>query len=478
MTRILTPSCLLGPLGILVSLVWTLGFSSPTSIEALQTEPAVRWEKEPEQIALDLDETSKPVVFHEVMMNQSDPAGLGGFTFTLAFDTALWQQPVIDLAPAYALFAESARSLECWTVPTSANRSTIACASTGTIGVGPVWSGRQVLATVTMRFRPEAVSTLISQQPAGFSTSIRDVDVQVTNTCGQPLNDGSLQPVPGQYECQGLLLPGLAPGGVVLNPGTITITVNPKPGSLTPTPTHTRTPTTMTPAPTETRVPSSTPPPLPTKTPPPAATRTPSRPPTSTRTAVPGMPPATATLLATATSGTPPCPRTVGFWRNHPRDWPLEQLTLGGERYSKQEAAVLLDVPTEGDASVILAHQLIAAKLNVAAGELPAPLDVIALGDALLGGFSGKLPYHVSPSTYHGQGMVWTAAKLDSYNNSCSEVLARSRPPSNEPASRLPQTGLALPGGTDNWIITALSLAIAVLLALLIRRLWDEDITQ
>ena len=76
---------------------------------------------------------------------------------------------------------------------------------------------------------------------------------------------------------------------------------------------------------------------------------------------------------AGTTGGT--CTLTQGYWKNHPDDWPVGSLTIGGDVYTEAELLVLLDTPPRGDASLILAHQLIAAMLNVEAGaSAPAAL--------------------------------------------------------------------------------------------------------
>ena len=112
------------------------------------------------------------------------------------------------------------------------------------------------------------------------------------------------------------------------------------------------------------------------------------------------------------------CPLSQGYWKNHSDAWPVTSLTLGNETYTQAELLALLRTPVRGDASLILAHQLIAAKLNIANGSDPAPVSAtIADADSLLSGFAGKLPYHVRPSSPTGQAMVGDAATLDSYNN-------------------------------------------------------------
>jgi hypothetical protein len=68
---------------------------------------------------------------------------------------------------------------------------------------------------------------------------------------------------------------------------------------------------------------------------------------------------------------------------------------------------------------LILAHQLIAAKLNYLSNTVKVLAVTVTITDAdsLLSGFSGKLPYHVDPSSTTGQLMVSDAAVLDIYNN-------------------------------------------------------------
>lgn len=121
--------------------------------------------------------------------------------------------------------------------------------------------------------------------------------------------------------------------------------------------------------------------------------------------------------------GAPPtCPLTQGYWKNHP-EWPLTTLTLGCQTYTEAQCLALLKTPTgngnQADASVILAKQLIAAKLNVANNAQNWPLigPVIAEADALLCTFAGALPYQVPSSTATGQQMVSLAGQLDAFNN-------------------------------------------------------------
>jgi hypothetical protein len=99
-----------------------------------------------------------------------------------------------------------------------------------------------------------------------------------------------------------------------------------------------------------------------------------------------------------STPPTGPCPKSQGHWKNNPALWPVESLMLGDETYSKDELLVILGLPVgsgkNADASLILARQLIAAKLNVLNGSDPTPIAAsITAADALLAAESGKLPY-------------------------------------------------------------------------------------
>jgi len=119
-----------------------------------------------------------------------------------------------------------------------------------------------------------------------------------------------------------------------------------------------------------------------------------------------------------AVQGPPPCPRTHGYWKNHRAAWPVSSLALGSQTYTSSELLSLLGRPSRGDASVILAHQLIAAKLNVFAGSDPGPIDdVLVDAEALLATHSGKLPYGVKARSPEGQSMIALARTLDAYNN-------------------------------------------------------------
>jgi hypothetical protein len=135
-----------------------------------------------------------------------------------------------------------------------------------------------------------------------------------------------------------------------------------------------------------------------------------------------------------AQAQTPPvCPLGQGYWANHPESWATTSLMLGTQFYTQAE--LLAIVPGGGgDASTILAVQLIAAKLNIAAGADPTPISAALLtADSLLGQFAGKLPYNVAPASPEGQAMVNIAGLLESFNSGaltsgCPEATPEATP--------------------------------------------------
>jgi hypothetical protein len=117
------------------------------------------------------------------------------------------------------------------------------------------------------------------------------------------------------------------------------------------------------------------------------------------------------------------CPHPQGYWKTNPALWPVTSLVLGSQTYAKTELLTILKTSvgtgTKADASLLLADQLIAAKLNIANGSDPAPVSTtITHADGLLSAFGGnKLPYKVKPSSAIGQMMVNDGTTLGNYNN-------------------------------------------------------------
>lgn len=137
----------------------------------------------------------------------------------------------------------------------------------------------------------------------------------------------------------------------------------------------------------------------------------------------------TPTLVARTL--TPPlqnCTYTIGYWRTHPEAWPVAGLTLGTVAYTQAQLLSILNTPAKGNGLIILAHQLIAAKLNIADGADPTPIAAaIAAADALIGGL--MVP-PIGTGTLPATSVTSVKDTLDGYNNGmlgvphCGEVPA------------------------------------------------------
>ncbi|MEN9723968.1 MAG: hypothetical protein RJB38_1954 [Pseudomonadota bacterium] len=120
------------------------------------------------------------------------------------------------------------------------------------------------------------------------------------------------------------------------------------------------------------------------------------------------------------------CTRTQGYWGSSPAgqqrliELVSGTMTLGNSQYSAAQLDSILDLPTGGNALLILAHQLIAAKLNILNGASgTSVLTTISQADVAIGAL--VIPpvgsSTVDPSSELGQQMTALATTLDTYNN-------------------------------------------------------------
>jgi hypothetical protein len=122
-----------------------------------------------------------------------------------------------------------------------------------------------------------------------------------------------------------------------------------------------------------------------------------------------------------------PCTLTQGYWKNHPDAWPVTSLTIGGVVYSQDDLLAIFAMDPGGDASLILAHQLIAALLNQAAAVNPPAAVTQALGDAQAWmsankDADGRLPYGTSPGSAAANDATALSSTLDSFNSGMAGV--------------------------------------------------------
>jgi hypothetical protein len=117
------------------------------------------------------------------------------------------------------------------------------------------------------------------------------------------------------------------------------------------------------------------------------------------------------------------CPQTKRFWKENPDAWPVSAtpMFLGTRSYTKTQLLTILNTSIGSggkvDASVILADQLIPAKLNIASGiqaRVPIP-QTVASADAAIGGNS--IPMGVKALSILGIKMSLLAGVLGIYNS-------------------------------------------------------------
>jgi hypothetical protein len=126
-------------------------------------------------------------------------------------------------------------------------------------------------------------------------------------------------------------------------------------------------------------------------------------------------------ITAAALNAVPPagpCPLGQGYWKKHSSAWPVASLTLGSQTYAKADLLQVLGTPVRGDASLILARQLIVSLLDLANGSAPGAIGpAVADAQARLGTFSGRLPYGVGTSSVSGTALTADASLLETYNS-------------------------------------------------------------
>jgi hypothetical protein len=182
--------------------------------------------------------------------------------------------------------------------------------------------------------------------------------------------------------------------------------------------------------------------PTPTPSGSPSATATPS--PSGTPTPTPsGTPTPSPTVTPTPTSTPGGCVRGQGFWKNHPDQWPVTQLQLGNTTYSEDQLLSIFHEPPRGNGLLILVHQEIAAKLNIANGADGSCIQqTLADADALIGdlvvppiGDGFLQPQDVSPFV----GLLGDFNEGDLCAPSCDDSSPSPSPsPRSTPRSRPP----------------------------------------
>lgn len=109
------------------------------------------------------------------------------------------------------------------------------------------------------------------------------------------------------------------------------------------------------------------------------------------------------------------CIHSRGYWRNHPNEWPVNNLTLGTVNYTKAQLLQILGQSTQGNGLVSMAKQFIATLLNVANGASPTPIQSrINQAHALIG---NKVVPPIGADFLTPSSTSSTTNKFDDFNN-------------------------------------------------------------
>jgi hypothetical protein len=108
---------------------------------------------------------------------------------------------------------------------------------------------------------------------------------------------------------------------------------------------------------------------------------------------------------------------TPGYWKNHPEAWPVDQITIGGVTYTKEQALGWLGQNDRHDKTITMFRSLVAAKLNILIGNDDSCIaDTILAADAWMATYGpvGSLVRANTPAWRMGEPLYW---ELDDYNN-------------------------------------------------------------
>ena len=108
---------------------------------------------------------------------------------------------------------------------------------------------------------------------------------------------------------------------------------------------------------------------------------------------------------------------TPGYWMNHPEAWPVNEIMVGNQVFTKWVAIDWMKLPVKGDKTLTMFSAFVAAKLNVAIGNCPPACYSLAEVNDWLTNFpvgSGVAGNSEAWQYSHGEALYWC---LDGYNN-------------------------------------------------------------
>ncbi|HEY4575795.1 MAG TPA: Calx-beta domain-containing protein, partial [Thermoanaerobaculia bacterium] len=105
------------------------------------------------------------------------------------------------------------------------------------------------------------------------------------------------------------------------------------------------------------------------------------------------------------------CALSAGYWKNHVSAWPVQSLVMGGRTYNASQMLTFLRY-SGSDTSLHLARQLVATRLNLAAGSSLSIQPVVDAADAFL----ATVPPGSNPHGATGNQAEALQGQLEQYN--------------------------------------------------------------
>lgn len=107
-----------------------------------------------------------------------------------------------------------------------------------------------------------------------------------------------------------------------------------------------------------------------------------------------------------------------GFWKNYEGAWPLDPIEIGGVEYTQDAAVAIMETPVQGDKTLTMFPQLVAAKLNVATSGCSSCSEVseaIAAADAWMVTYTPGSSVKASSDAWQDAEPLYDT--LNAYNN-------------------------------------------------------------
>lgn len=102
-----------------------------------------------------------------------------------------------------------------------------------------------------------------------------------------------------------------------------------------------------------------------------------------------------------------------GYWKNHSEEWPINEITIGGITYTKDEAVSLMWLPVKGDKTLKMFRALVSAKLNIMSGNEDACIvETIFAADDWMG------TYGPVGNGVKGKRQAWKKGKCKAWKKS------------------------------------------------------------